>query len=84
MAVWSPSVFIYTPCSSSFVQSCSKPVPHIAFAIQNDMTALMLACQKGHIAIAEMLVAKGANVEATGNVRKGCLGLKGIQYMWCF
>jgi ankyrin repeat protein len=35
------------------------------------MTALMMACQDGHTATAELLIAKGADVKAKNKVRQG-------------
>ena len=40
----------------------------VSFFIQDGCTALMLACEEGHVAVAEYLIAQGADVNAKNNV----------------
>ena len=41
----------------------------VSFFIQDGCTALMLACEEGHVAVAEYLIAQGADVNIKNNVR---------------
>ena len=44
-------------------------------ALQNGRTALHMACEHGHVAVAELLIARGADVSATYSVswRRGMM-----------
>ena len=41
----------------------------VSFFIQDGCTALMSACEEGHVAVAEYLISHGADVKAKSNVR---------------
>jgi hypothetical protein len=40
----------------------------VSFFIQDGCTALMLACEEGRVAVAEDLIAQGADVKVKNNV----------------